>query len=216
MNCQRNFLVKEIWNLWVFKLQKAFITSQLLRIFPSSLPSLLILRRYFTRMKLFNNFRLSLFLSLHYAKLDPSPDDIQKGAVKLPKFMTTFLSSSDFQTIFLALKGAQGVTMSVCRSLKYLVLLTLILPRITVSRSHQGEVMKMASKFKPPGVVTPAGGAGYKVSISVNIRYLQTERYTFCSTLLSREVWGKVQIIPHTLCMNFPKYICVNISNLKP
>ena len=24
----------------------------------------------------------------------------------------------------------------------------------------------MASKFKPPGVVTPAGGAGYKVSIS--------------------------------------------------
>ena len=23
--------------------------------------------------------------------------------------------------------------------------------------------MKMAEKFKPPGVVTPAGGAGYKV-----------------------------------------------------
>ena len=79
---------------------------------PSSLPSLLILRRYFTRMKLFNNFRLSLFLSLHYAKLDPSPDDIQRGAVKLPKFMTTFLSSSDFQTKFLALPVAQGVTMS--------------------------------------------------------------------------------------------------------
>ena len=39
-------------------------------------------------------------------------------------------------------------------------------PRITVSRSHQGEVMKMAAKFKPPGVVTPAGGAGYKVSVS--------------------------------------------------
>ena len=32
-----------------------------------------------------------------------------------------------------------------------------------VSRSHQGDVMKMAEKFKPPGVVTPAGGAGYKV-----------------------------------------------------
>ena len=36
--------------------------------------------------------------------------------------------------------------------------------RIMVSRSHQGDVMKMAEKFKPPGVVTPAGGAGYKVS----------------------------------------------------
>merc|ERR1711878_80370 len=36
-------------------------------------------------------------------------------------------------------------------------------PRIVVSRSHQGEVMKMAAKFKTPGVVTPAGGAGYKV-----------------------------------------------------
>ena len=35
--------------------------------------------------------------------------------------------------------------------------------RIVVSRSHQGDVMKMAEKFKPPGVVTPAGGAGYKV-----------------------------------------------------
>ena len=35
--------------------------------------------------------------------------------------------------------------------------------RIMVSRSHQGDVMKMAEKFKPPGVVTPAGGAGYKV-----------------------------------------------------
>ena len=50
------------------------------------------------------------------------------------------------------------------------------LHRITVSRSHQGEVMKMAAKFKPPGVVTPAGGAGYKVSISANIRYHQTEK----------------------------------------
>ena len=37
--------------------------------------------------------------------------------------------------------------------------------RIVVSRSHQGDVMKMAEKFKPPGVVTPAGGAGYKVGI---------------------------------------------------
>jgi len=36
-------------------------------------------------------------------------------------------------------------------------------PRIVVSRSHQGDVLKMAEKFKPPGVVTPAGGAGYKV-----------------------------------------------------
>ena len=36
--------------------------------------------------------------------------------------------------------------------------------RIMVSRSHQGEVMKMAEKFKPPGVVTPAGGSGYKVT----------------------------------------------------
>ena len=33
-----------------------------------------------------------------------------------------------------------------------------------VSRSHQGDVMKMAEKFKPPGVVTPAGGSGYKVN----------------------------------------------------
>ena len=38
--------------------------------------------------------------------------------------------------------------------------------RIMVSRSHQGEVMKMAEKFKPPGVVTPAGGSGYKVTRS--------------------------------------------------
>ena len=37
--------------------------------------------------------------------------------------------------------------------------------RIMVSRSHQGEVMKMAEKFKPPGVVTPAGGSGYKVNM---------------------------------------------------
>ena len=37
--------------------------------------------------------------------------------------------------------------------------------RIMVSRSHQGDVMKMAEKFKPPGVVTPAGGSGYKVNI---------------------------------------------------
>ena len=43
--------------------------------------------------------------------------------------------------------------------------------RIVVSRSHQGDVMKMAEKFKPPGVVTPAGGAGYKVGTLC--RYLQ-------------------------------------------
>jgi len=36
-------------------------------------------------------------------------------------------------------------------------------PRVIVSRSHKGEVYKLVSKFKPAGVVTPAGGAGYKV-----------------------------------------------------
>lgn len=36
-------------------------------------------------------------------------------------------------------------------------------PRVIVSRSHKGEVYKMVEKFKPPGVVTPAGGAGYKI-----------------------------------------------------
>ena len=39
--------------------------------------------------------------------------------------------------------------------------------RVIVSRSHKGDVYKMVNKFKPPGVVTPAGGAGYKVSLSV-------------------------------------------------
>ena len=32
-----------------------------------------------------------------------------------------------------------------------------------VSRSHKGEVYKLVEKFDPPGIVTPAGGAGYKV-----------------------------------------------------
>ena len=41
-----------------------------------------------------------------------------------------------------------------------------------VSRSHQGEVMKMAEKFKPPGIVTPAGGSGYKVG---TFKYPETE-----------------------------------------
>merc|ERR1712130_64843 len=36
-------------------------------------------------------------------------------------------------------------------------------PRVIVSRSHKGEVNKMVEKFNPPGVVTPAGGAGYKI-----------------------------------------------------
>lgn len=36
-------------------------------------------------------------------------------------------------------------------------------PRVIVSRSHKGEVYKMVEKFKPPGVVTPAGGAGFKM-----------------------------------------------------
>ena len=43
--------------------------------------------------------------------------------------------------------------------------------RIMVSRSHQGDVMKMAEKFKPPGVVTPAGGAGYKVGRHLTTRH---------------------------------------------
>ena len=38
--------------------------------------------------------------------------------------------------------------------------------RIIVSRSHSGEVYKLVEKFKPPGIVTPAGGSGYKVTIS--------------------------------------------------
>jgi len=36
-------------------------------------------------------------------------------------------------------------------------------PRVVVSRSHSGEVYKLVEKFKPPGVVTPAGGSGYKM-----------------------------------------------------
>jgi len=36
-------------------------------------------------------------------------------------------------------------------------------PRVIVSRSHKGDVYKMVNKFKPAGVVTPAGGAGYKI-----------------------------------------------------
>lgn len=36
-------------------------------------------------------------------------------------------------------------------------------PRVIVSRSHKGDVYKMVEKFKPPGVVTPAGGSGYKI-----------------------------------------------------
>ena len=40
------------------------------------------------------------------------------------------------------------------------------LVRIIVSRSHSGEVYKLVEKFKPPGIVTPAGGSGYKVIIS--------------------------------------------------
>lgn len=36
-------------------------------------------------------------------------------------------------------------------------------PRIIVSRSHKGDVNQMVEKFKPPGVVTSAGGAGYKI-----------------------------------------------------
>ena len=33
-----------------------------------------------------------------------------------------------------------------------------------MSRSHSGEVYKLVEKFKPPGIVTPAGGSGYKVT----------------------------------------------------
>ena len=55
--------------------------------------------------------------------------------------------------------------------------------RIMVSRSHQGEVMKMAEKFKPPGVVTPAGGSGYKVTRSythippINLIFISDKYY---------------------------------------
>ena len=31
--------------------------------------------------------------------------------------------------------------------------------------------MKMAEKFKPPGVVTPAGGAGYKVETFIQFTF---------------------------------------------
>ena len=48
---------------------------------------------------------------------------------------------------------------------EYKIILKCLDCRIVVSRSHQGDVMKMAEKFKPPGVVTPAGGAGFKVII---------------------------------------------------
>ena len=76
--------------------------------------------------------------------------------------------------------------------------------RITVSRSHQGEVMKMAARFKPPGVVTPAGGAGYKVSSSASLSKYPIsadgkDTGTFCSTLLRRRVSGNVLIIPRFL-----------------
>ena len=32
-----------------------------------------------------------------------------------------------------------------------------------VSRSHKGEVYKLVERFDPPGVITAAGGSGYKV-----------------------------------------------------
>ena len=57
--------------------------------------------------------------------------------------------------------------------------------RIVVSRSHQGDVMKMAEKFKPPGVVTPAGGAGFKVIIIINHFFWGGERNIFCNLLSS-------------------------------
>ena len=38
--------------------------------------------------------------------------------------------------------------------------------RVIVSRSHSGHAYKLVEKFKPPGVVTPAGGSGYKVALS--------------------------------------------------
>ena len=34
-----------------------------------------------------------------------------------------------------------------------------------MSRSHKGDVYKFVEKFKPPGIVTPAGGSGFKVSL---------------------------------------------------
>ena len=54
--------------------------------------------------------------------------------------------------------------------------------RIVVSRSHQGDVMKMAEKFKPPGVVTPAGGAGFKVIIISNYFFGGVGKEIFCIT----------------------------------
>jgi len=36
-------------------------------------------------------------------------------------------------------------------------------PRVIVSRSHKGDVYKFVEKFKPPGIVTPAGGSGFKL-----------------------------------------------------
>ena len=54
-------------------------------------------------------------------------------------------------------------TLGICTLCIYTLCIYRLSCRIVVSRSHQGDVMKMAEKFKPPGVVTPAGGAGYKV-----------------------------------------------------
>ena len=36
-----------------------------------------------------------------------------------------------------------------------------------MSRSHSGDVYKLVEKFKPPGVVTPAGGSGFKVALFI-------------------------------------------------
>lgn len=36
-------------------------------------------------------------------------------------------------------------------------------PRVVVSRSHKGEVYKLVERFDPPGVITAAGGSGFKI-----------------------------------------------------
>ena len=55
--------------------------------------------------------------------------------------------------------------------------------RVIVSRSHKGDVYKMVNKFKPAGVVTPAGGAGYKVS------YTAATRANYKQTFSLRQIW---------------------------
>ena len=45
--------------------------------------------------------------------------------------------------------------------------------RVVVSRSHKGEVYKLVERFDPPGVITAAGGSGYKVGRRHSLEYPQ-------------------------------------------